>query len=266
MMYRVILLLLLPSSVYAQNFNGAPYHAMGNTGVAMESIYSLTNNTAGIARINTVNAAIAYQPHFLSSELRSQAAYLVMPIRNIGTIGFSANNYGISGTSSFLNIRGVYARNFGDMILSSISANYHRYYIQDYQSENRFSADLGFMLILNESINIGAYFRNISFSKFDDDIEQYLPREAGVGVSYKVSKQVTINTDAIYDWYEAMNYRLGFAYSIDDIIIARAGVSSGPTQYYAGFGLKFKAFQVDFSSSFHHRLGTSPQVALAYVF
>lgn len=57
----------------AQTFNAAPFHGRGNTGIATESIYSLTNNLAGIGSLTDVYLAIAYQPHFMTKELRTQA-------------------------------------------------------------------------------------------------------------------------------------------------------------------------------------------------
>jgi len=76
----------------AQTFNAAPFQGMGNTGIATESIYSLTNNPAGIGNLKNVNLAIAYQPHFMTKELRTQAVYLALPVKNVGALGFSFRN------------------------------------------------------------------------------------------------------------------------------------------------------------------------------
>lgn len=83
----------------AQTFDATPFHGMGNTGIASESIYSLTNYPAGIGSLTDVYLAIAYQPHFMTKELRTQAVYLGLPIKNVGALGLSMRNYGIQSVS-----------------------------------------------------------------------------------------------------------------------------------------------------------------------
>lgn len=101
MIFRIICLVLFSLRVCGQTFNGAPLQGMGNTGLAAESIYSITNNAAGIANLPSLTTAIAYQPHFMSGKLRTQAMYLAVPTRKIGTLGWGIRNYGIVQVSSF---------------------------------------------------------------------------------------------------------------------------------------------------------------------
>ena len=266
MIFRVILLLLLASRLSAQEFNAAPYQAMGNTGISQKSIYSLTNNAAGISYLSSSIVAIAYQPHFLTSDLNSQAVYLVLPYKNAGAAGISVNNYGIFGTSSLLTAKASFARKFGNSISTSISANYHQFIVKNYQNAKSFSADLGFLAQLSDNIDIGVNFQNISNAKFDEESNQYLPRALGAGASYKFSKELFVNGDVIYEWMNAFSYRFGLSYNLDKILIFRGGAQTNPTQFTAGLGVNLKSFQFDFSSLFHSKLGTSPQLAIAYAF
>ncbi|MGN0001954.1 MAG: DNA-binding protein, partial [Sphingobacterium composti] len=186
--------------------------------------------------------------------------------QKVGALGFGIRNYGIAQVSSFLTSNLAYARSFGGVFSSSISANYHRYYVENYISDNAFSLNLGGLIRFSESVNVGFVFRNATFSKFKDDTEQYLPAELGAGFLYKISKDLSLEGDCYYELEQGVNIRGGLAYSVAEIIILRAGASSNPMQYFGGIGLVWNKFQFDVSSSFHTRLGSSPQIALAYAF
>lgn len=266
MIFRLVFLLLLSMNLRAQTFHAAPFQGMGNTGLAIESVYSLSNNPAGIGTLDKAAIALAYQPHFMTNDLRSQAFYLTAPVKNVGSFGLGMHNYGIANVSSFLTASMSYVKSFGGIISSSISANYHRFYVKNYESDQTFSLDLGALIKISNQVNIGMVFRNASFSKFQDDTDQYLPMEAGIGVLYTVSDELSLAVDTYYEYERHMNVRGGLSYSIGNVVFLRAGIASDPTQYFAGIGLKFKSFQFDVSSSFHHRLGSSPQFALAYEF
>jgi hypothetical protein len=104
---------------------------------------------------------------------------------------------------------------------------------------------------MSEQVNIGFLFRNTTFSKFKDDTEQYLPTEIAAGFLYKISKEISVAGDTYYEFEDGFNIRAGLEYSIANVVNLRGGVASN---------------QFDVLSSFHTRLGTSPQFALAYAF
>ena len=254
MITRILFILLFWVQLNAQTFNAAPFEGMGNTGIAIESIYSLTNNPAGLGNLTGVNLAIAYQPHFMTKELRTQAVYIGLPVKNVGALGFSMRNYGIQSVSSFLTANVSYARSFGGIFSTSVTANYHRYYVENYINDNSFSLDLGAQIRMNEQVNIGFLFINTTFSKFKDDTEQYLPTEIAAGFLYKISKDISVAGDTYYEFADGFNIRAGLEYSIANEVSLRGGVASNPMQYFGGIGLRWNKFQFDVSSSFHTRL------------
>lgn len=267
MKYGILFCLFLYSSIlYGQTFNAAPFQAIGNTGIALTSIYSITNNPAGLTGLQNMEVAIAYQPNFVSSEISTQAMYIAIPIKIKNVFGIGMHRYGLATVSSLLTISTAYARSFGDIFSSSVSINYHSFSVKNYGRDQTFSVDLGIQFSVLEELTIGAIFRNISTEMFVDDIEQYIPKEIGLGAKYIISGAIFLSSDVYYDAVQQLNLRGGVSYSIDKLILLRAGASSGPFQYFAGIGLAVNKFSIDCSSSFHPRLGTSPQLALAYVF
>lgn len=266
MLWRLLILLLLAPKLYAQTFNAAPLLAMGNTGLAQRSLYSLTNNPAGIAGLVQSQIGLAHQSHFLTSDIQSQAVYAVLPFGSSHTMGLSANNYGLPNVSSFLTLKGVYAKRFGHTFATAIAANYHRFYVRNYESEQTISLDLGFQYYVGDKLTFGALARNATSSVFQDNIPQYIAQEFAFGFSYLVSEQLQVSSDIYYDIHEAFNFRGGLAYWFDPRLAIRGGAASHPMQYFGGIGLLVKKIQVDMASSFHPKLGTSPQLAVSYGF
>ncbi|WP_140936584.1 DNA-binding protein [Sphingobacterium lumbrici] len=266
MFVRVILLLLISIELKAQPFNAAPYLGMGNTGLARQSVYSIGLNPAGIAGLTNTNVALAYQQHFLSSEIQSRAAYLNIPIKSLGGVGVGVNSYGIAGVSTLSTVRGIYARQFGKQIFSAVGLNYHQFYIKNYGNDQTFSVDLGLQVNVFPHLVIGALVRNISSSKYKEDVDQQISREIGLGLNYVVSDHLSLASDIYYDFRSKMNYRGGLEYAFDRRFKIRGGAASNPLHYLAGLGLILNKIQIDIASSFHPKLGTSPQITMAYGF
>ncbi|MBE8719506.1 PorV/PorQ family protein [Sphingobacterium pedocola] len=264
MYIRIVLLLFASIKLQAQQFNAAPNLGMGNTGLARQSIYSIGLNPAGIAALTNVSVALAYQQHFLSSEIQSQAAYLNIPLKPLGGVGLGVNSYGIHGVSTLLTVRSIYARQFGNQIFSAIGLNYHQFYVKNYGNDQTFSVDLGIQVKMSPHLLIGALIRNISSAHYKEDVEQRIPREIGLGLNYEVSEHLSLVSDVYYDFLSEMNYRAGIEFAFDHRFKLRGGAMSNPLHYFAGIGLILNKIQIDIASSFHPKLGTSPQIAMAY--
>lgn len=264
-MMRALLLLFLPLGVYCQIFNPAPYLGMGNTGTAQKGIYSLEKNPAGIASLSSFTAASAYQNHYLGSGVQTVALFIGTPLYSNSLIGVKAISYGIPNIAKLNSFGVAYAKKIGSSFSSSISVNHHRYYIKDHTNEKAFSADLGFQWTVTKELTFGVFYRNITASKFDVYAEQSIPNELLLGLHYNVSSSVAFSCDYAKDFnYVPSSVRVGISYSASEKFYVNGGMSTQPQQYYAGIGLVMLPFRVDFASSFHPYLGTSPQLALLY--
>lgn len=261
----MLVLILIPLKLSAQNFNAAPYLSMGNTGIAHEGIYSLSSNPSGIAKVKKVTAGMAYQQHFSVSDLSSQALYLVFPAKQYGNFGIHLRQYGIKQISNFMTGSISYGRGFGGKFQTSISMNMHQYAVENYVNGKTMSGDLGMQYLMDKLI-IGVHYRNISKSHFSREIEQRIPHELAVGCSYLLSNQVQLSADFVREFPNQIDFRAGLEYQFDHRFMVRGGASSHPAQYFAGVGILIHKLQVDMASSFHARLGTSPQLALSYAF
>ena len=262
----VLFFMFLCVDVCSQEFYGAPMQGMANTGLAVPSVYGLTANAAVIGQLRRPHIGVGYQPHFLTNDIRAQALLAALPLGRTNALGLAVNNYGLKATSSLLTLRAIYVRTFGDAFSTSVSTNYHQYHVKGYGGDNTLSLDLGAHLNVSNSLSLGLLLRNVTASRFDDTIDQYITREVGAGLLFNISKEVLFTADIYYNAFREIDPRFGIAYHIDNLIILRGGATLVPMQYFTGIGMTLGKLLCDISSSFHTRLGASPQLSLAYGF
>ncbi|EEI91848.1 hypothetical protein HMPREF0765_2562 [Sphingobacterium spiritivorum ATCC 33300] len=261
---KLIFLMLISLEAVSQPFNAAPFQGIGNTGIALGGIYSLTSNPAGLVEIDELQVAIAYQRYFLMQDIQTQAAYFAIPVKQLGALGISVHNYGIPSLSSFLRANFSYARNFADILSTSVSVNYHRKSVDKYGGEQVMSYDLGLQYKCNPSLTAGFIFKNITNAVLNETAADRIAQEIGAGTNYRISSGLMVNADVVTDMQDRWFIRSGLEYRLDPRLKIRGGVSSNPIEYFAGIGFVLSKIRIDLSSSFHPYLGTSPQFALAY--
>jgi len=266
MKLKAIILVLITFEVQAQQFIGAPFAGMGNTGIAQWGLYSISTNAAGLKSLSRPSIALAYQQHFLLADLRTQALLFATPIHSSGYMGFFVHNYGIQSISNELKIGSVYTKTFGPRISTFTGLNYHQYFIRQYSNDHTYSVDIGVQYQWNSLLNIGLIARNINAARFQQDVNARIAQQWGLGLYYILYENIHLSAESLRDELKNIFSRAGISYRIDHVIHLRTGLATLPMQYFAGIGLHFKNLQMDMAASFHSKLGTSPQFAMAYVF
>ena len=262
-----ILVALLGSlSLYGQEFAPSPSLAMGKTAAAPSGLLAITTNSAGLYSLTAIELAAAYQQHFLSADIASQALLLGLPISPSSRIGLGFVKYGLKDVSSLLRVGASWCRLFGENFSSSLTINYHQYYVRSYSSATAFSADLGLLYRFSDALQTGLYFKNIGNQSFASPIDETIDRELGLGFSYAFSDEFTLATDLVRRFPKELSYRAGFSYRAHPQLVLRAGALSNPIQYTAGVGFKHKHWRFEWAQLFHVQLGISPQLLMAYAF
>lgn len=262
----ILMLFVISVELSAQEFSPAPFLGMGNTAIAQEGLFALAGNPSGLSLLASPQIASAYQQHFMSGDLATQALLFGIPILERTALGVAVTNYGIYGVASFMRSGLSVARAFGEQIRTSVTLNYHQYTITRYSAQRSLSADLGFIYRFSEHVAGGLFYKNISAARFNTTVDQRIERELGFGFTYSLSKEVLVGGDMVYMFPKQMQYRGGLSYGFHPDFIVRFGALSNPIQYTAGAGFAHKRWQFDFATLFHARLGSSPQLSLAYVF
>lgn len=249
----------------AQENRGGRFTGMGNAGTALQDVYSLVSNPAGITTLKSPTASLSFERPFLGLDVKSQSALLAFPFR-LGVLGYAINSYGIPGAYSNLKTGLSLARMFGPQLSLAITMNYHQLKIPSYGSNKTFSLEIGAQYIVNENWIIGAHIDNPGSFGFKNENYYIIPTLLHLGNSYQFSEQVLISIEGKYLFNENFDGSLGIEFSMVDWMKLRGGISVNHFQQFVGFGFAYQGFLFDTATTIHPRLGISPQISLSYVF
>lgn len=265
MRFLILVLILFAEKLNAQMNSGARFMAMANAGVALEDVYSLGSNQAGIVPLERLKLALTFQEHNYSTNVRSIAAFLAFP-SYIGIVGLYANNYSLN--QDFNELRGglTLSRLLASKFAVAGTLNYYQLSISEYNESSALSFDLGFQYRLSQDWVLGAHLINLFPFVGTGKSSYKIPTQVKVGASYKQSDQVLLAIESEYDLDGYYNFRLGLEYSIINRVNLRGGTSLVPFKQYVGAGIDFNKISVDAASSFHPQLGISSQFSLNYAF
>ena len=264
MRHIYLICLLLSSKVFAQNNTGSRIASMANAGVALQDVWSLMENQAGIANLENPIISIGYEQRFLDKELNTQSIVFAIPVKQ-NVFGLSFQKYGFSAFSE-QKVGFAYAKRFGNTLFAALNFNYHQLTIQNYGSAKAFSAEAGIQYLANEKFMIGAHVANPNKSTYDEEAGTDIPVSLQVGASYKFSDKVLLASSLVKTLNSTMDVKLGLEYHLIKWLALRGGVSANSFKQYVGFGLNYQHFKIDLATSSHLALGYSPQLALSYEF
>ncbi|PPL04220.1 hypothetical protein [Parapedobacter indicus] len=265
MIGRCLLLLLISCESLAQTYIGPNYQAMGSTGTALEGIYSLTANPAGLVGVERPTASVNHQHHFFSNDVTTQAALLGVPT-HLGSFGLALNRFGLKAAYNDLKASFSFAKRLGPQLALGLSTSYHQLHIPSYINVSALSVDVGMQYRFPKGIMIGMQYTNVGKATYRQAVYGTIPAYVKAGISYPWP-QVVVAAEMEYRLtHHALDGHFGVEYTIADLLSLRGGVSVNPLQQHAGFGLRWQHFILDAAATFHPRLGTTPQIGISYAF
>lgn len=260
------MLLGIALPIFSQEINSGPrITALGNTGVALQDVWSLQSNQSGLSALKHPAASISYQNNYLNPELSTQSAVIAYPLHGGNVIGLSFHNYGFSAYSE-QKIGISYARRFGSTISAAINFNLHQVKISQYGSARAYTAEAGLQYFVSENLIIGTHITNPGRSGFDTEVNAIIPVCLEFGASYKVTDKVLLNSGISKTLNSVTDIKCGLEYSAVNWLAFRGGMSANPFRQFAGFGCQLYDLKLDAAASSHPYLGFSPQIALSYEF
>lgn len=238
--------------------------AMGSGGTAVQDIWSLQQNPAGVAGLKRPALAIAYEQHILISDISTQTALFVVPYRR-SVLGLSFEKYGISDYSE-QKIGLSYARRFGDSFRLAVALKYCQLNIDRYGSSKALSVEAGFQVHVTDKFVLASHIVNPNRSRYQDFSGSYLPVRLSFGASYRFSDRVVMLADLRKLLNNPLDVMTGIEYKLIRWFSLRGGISANPFKRYSGFGINYNKLQLDVAIASHPNLGYSPQISLGYEF
>lgn len=267
-MKKYLLILLLFSS-YLKSFSsheitpqGARSSGMSGASVTLYDVWSVFNNQAGLARLNTITAGLYYENRFFVKSLSAGSFAFALPTNN-GTFGLSVYSFGTLGyRESKYGL--AYGRSLGEKLNVGIQLNYLSTVLPDnYGKFSGVNAELGLQAKLTDDLIIGAHIYNLNRMKLptlDEKIIEYVPTVFKLGLQYSISSKAIILSEVSKDIENKIIFRLGTEYSPNDILYLRMGIATNPSSYSFGFGYRMKSISLDISAAYHQVLGFTPQI------
>jgi hypothetical protein len=92
--YLLFTFIIYNLCVEAQTNYGPIISAMGNAGVALQNVWSIQKNQAGIAELKKPELAMAYEKKYGISNYNTKSLVFAFPLKNY-VLGTSFQNYGV---------------------------------------------------------------------------------------------------------------------------------------------------------------------------
>ena len=262
--YFIFIIFLYSLNSKAQVNYGPRFTALGNAAVALQDIWSVQKNQAGIAALENPQFSAGYENRFGVKELSTQSAAFVLPIKNYA-FGANFQAYGVNAyreSKSGISL----ARAFGPKLLTAVNLNYHQIKIDNYGNAQGFSVEVGLQYEAFKNLWLGTHIANPNQSKYGNNTEQIIPAHIQFGASYKFSDQLIISSEVEKVLDGQVDFKTGLEYKVVKFVALRGGVSANPFIQYAGFGINYEKFKLDFAVASHPVLGYSPQISVGYEF
>jgi hypothetical protein len=262
--YFLIIFIFTANYSIGQTNNGPRITAMGNAGVALQDVWGAVKNQAGIASINRPTISAGYENRFGVKELSTQSAVFAIPIKNY-TIGASFQSYGVDAYKEVKTGLSL-AKAFGPKLLTAVSLNYHQLKIANYGTSQSFSVEVGLQYEAFKNLWLATHIANPNQSQYRDNTDEIIPAHIQFGASYIFSDQLILSTEVEKTLDAQADVKAGLEYKIVKFIALRGGISVNPFKQYAGFGVNYDKFNLDFAIGSHPVLGYSPQISIGYEF
>ena len=250
---------------FGQYNQGARLTAMGNASAAVNDIWSLNANPAGITGQKSATAALNYARYLFGDELSEQSFAFVLPF-NTNFAGLSINRYGISELSEIKAALGL-AKKFGEDLSIGVKANVHQIKITNYGNATTFSVDAGVNYTVSNQIGLGLYVNNPSSQKYKTtNVQTYIPTTLNFGAIYTPSNKLILAATIAKDFERKFDVSVGVDYKFYELLSLRGGLSAKPFKQYFGIGLNYQKLMVDIAVESHPQIGYTPQIGLSYAF
>ena len=252
------------TSLIAQEINCGPrFTAMANTGVAMQDIWSMQSNQAGLAILRQTSVAAAFQSHFFNSGISTQSLIVAVPYHH-NVFALSWQTYGLAEYREHRAALAL-AKDFGGSVFSALNFSLHQLSINSYGTALAWSFEAGLQYKVADNVILGTHISNPSRNSYEQGAST-LPASVEFGATWKSSVNLLLSSAITKNLRGESGLGCGIEYSLEKRFSLRGGIFTNPLQQFAGLGFNRSSLRIDLAVAVHPSLGYSPQVSLGYEF
>jgi hypothetical protein len=261
----LITFLVVPSVCYSTGYEtsiGARSAGMGRCSVAINDLWSVQNNQAGIALLDQFYAGIAYENRFLLNELSTKSLGIIAPTK-YGVLGLSYRHEGFDLYNE-QKVGLAYAKSFGQYLRIGLQLDYLQTSLGDgYGKKSSVTFELGLQSDITENVTIGIWTFNPVRVKLADYDNEKIQAIYKFGLGWQLSDQFIASVELEKNTsIRPVIVRLGMEYNMANQFFIRTGTSTKEELFTIGFGFKYKHIHFDIGATMHETLGFSPQASL----
>lgn len=221
-------------------------------------------NPSGLAQINNNHLSVYYEPALYGlGEISTGALTYARPI-GFASAGFGFRTFGFDLYRESVAAAGIGAK-VSDKILLGGSVNCYNLSIKGYGSSTAYGFDLGAMTLLTDEIKWGFTVKNVTGTKIGSS-GNMITRLYSAGFSWTLIGGMILSGDIEKKAGLPLNIKAGAEANPVAPVFLRAGISSEPSSFSAGVGLKFEMFTADYCASFTEPLGVTNRFSISAEF
>jgi hypothetical protein len=260
--YALASMLFITQSAFSQN---GGYTGMANASVSLYDFWSVFNNQAGLADIDSPEIGVCYDHNYQMWQTGVQSAGFVLPTKT-GNFALMSSRYGYSGYSE-QETGLAYARNLGKMFSASVGFNYLFYSQKETTGHGgALIFQVGIISKPVKNLQIGLNIYNPGRAALADFNNKQVPTIFQFGMAYYFSPEVLFSVESEKDIEQANRFKAGLQYQIINDFYLRTGFMTNPNQFSLGIGYNMNGFTTDIAITTHEVLQLSSQISFKYKF
>lgn len=253
------IMLAAPSELKSQAVLGARELSMGQATTALpNSTWSVFSNPAIMSDKEAAVSFFAVR-YFGLAEITDVAASAIYPTNKWGVFAMGAHRYGYDLFNEN-RLRAGYKNEAGGLHYGCILNYNHVVQGGGYGSAGALGVDIGLAAPITTELWIAAKAVNINQPAYGSRNNEELPRSLSMGFSYRLSEIALFSTEIFKDVRFPAAYRGGVEVNITGGLTGRAGITTAPQTFSAGFGYLDSFWSANIAVQHHENsiLGYSP--------
>lgn len=258
-----ILLLCCAAGLRAQSVFtglGARAEGMGNAAVALNDVWSIFHNPAGLAWTKQTAGLFACAVTPLLEGANRLGASVIMPA-SFGSGGISVFRFGDDLYSENL-VSAAYANRLGPTGLGA-RLNYLQYRAEGFGTRSVITVDFGGITELTPQLRVGARIQNINRPKLNTDGDR-APVIMQAGISFTPTDKLIVTTELSKDLDHPTAWKAGLEYAIHPRVFVRSGFNLKPNASFFGAGFIIRKIQFDYGLQYNINLRMIHQGSIVY--
>jgi len=243
-----------------------PVSLMGSafSAIFAEESESILVNPSSAGSLGSFHLSIFYTPSpFELPQLSNCGVVAAYPFESLRT-AVSLTSTGFSLYRE-LTATTTLARGFDGILFVGLNFNINHLTIAHYGSATAIGIDLAAAVQVTEDLRWGFSLLNVNRPSIGGE-DGKLPEVYITGVSCQLMPTANISFSLVKDVCYPTSLRTGVEFSLVEIIRLRIGVSTEPSRYCAGIGVRVSPVSFDYGVATHEDLGLTHSLGLSMTF